>query len=335
MTLNNHFGMKRFWIEILVFILVVPIGLIALKQLTKAKQTPRNSTQVIEFPSSYTIGAYLWTSPDELSPEDVKSLLAFAHKEKINTIYLNIEKYLDILESENKEVKNAQMNKFDDSLALFIQESKNTNISVQALAGNILWANSSHEYIPPLLLKSVFDFNQAHTDTQFDGFQFDIEYYNQPGFSSKRAEYNSDFLSLVDKLVKQTSGEFKLGFAIPYWLDDKNGNYVFNDLAAKLNTAKGTYVTIMAYRNYPDGEDGVINLAKGEIEYVKKNTPNVSVIVAQETDTGEAPKTTFYGKSKQDLKYTVKTIVDYFKSYNNFTGIAIHHLESYKNLKDY
>lgn len=51
----------------------------------------------VEFPDGYTIGSWLWKSPDELTDQQVKELLSFAHEEKINTIFLDIGKYLDII----------------------------------------------------------------------------------------------------------------------------------------------------------------------------------------------------------------------------------------------
>lgn len=299
-------------------------------------------TEPIDFPDNYIVGAYVWESPDELSSSKIDELLLFANEEKINTLYLNISRYLDIVEKNDTSIKTTEIINFENTTKLFIGEAKKKNISVQALSGGPMWSNSSHEYIPPLMLKYIFDFNKRNPDSQFSGFQFDIEYYNQGTYKNNKLEFSSNYLKLVDKLITltefykfDTNKDFQLGFAIPFWLDNKNGNYIFEQLADKMDRSKNSYLAIMAYRNYQFGQDGTINIIENEINYIEKNTPNVSIIVVQETDKGESSKTTFYGKSRQDLKQGFRNIVNSYHNYKNFKGIAIHHLFSYQQLKKF
>jgi len=336
---------------ILLMILFLSFSIISNKQSKKLPSLPvmrelplapvvRNES--IEFPSDYTISTWVWKSPDELSSQEIEDLFSYASKERINTIYVDIGKYADINDEKDAVIKQEKKTNFDNALKLFILKAQQKNILVDALGGGILWSNSSHQYIPPLLLDYVLGFNKANPEFQLVGIQYDIEFYSQKEYELNKAKYNSNFLNLTKELVETvrlhnstSEKEFKLGLAIPFWLDSQAGGYVFNTLADTLNKGSGSYFVIMAYRNSQSGSDGVFSLVKNEMDYVEKNTSNVSVLIAQETESQESAKTTFYGKSKQDLKQAVNLIIDYFKGHRVFSGIAIHHFYSYEQLKDF
>ncbi|CAN5281393.1 hypothetical protein BH10PAT1_BH10PAT1_2550 [soil metagenome] len=295
----------------------------------------------VNFDDGFTIGSWLWKSPDELSSQDVQELLSYSKKEKINTLYVDFTKYLDIIEDQNPELKQEKLLKFNQSVVLLLSEAKKYNISIEALAGNPKWASSDDSYLPPLLLNYVLNFNKNNPTLQIDGLQFDIEYYNQKGYKDSKKDYNSDFLKLVKTLsenvkvyVDNSNKNFKLGFAIPYWFDSANADYILNPLFDILNLSKHSYVAVMAYRNYAEGEGGTLNIISNELKYTNEKAQNVSIIVGQETNILDSKNTSFFGKTKQDLKKTANSIIESSKSYNSFKGIAIHDFYGFKNLKD-
>jgi hypothetical protein len=326
--------------KVLIFILAA-ILFFGLMQKTKGNPPETQNKEPVSFSSDSTVAAWVWKSPDSLTKAEVEELLSYAEKEKINTLYVDISKYLEIAEETNSKARRQKTDVFNQAVKTLLTKAKEHHISIEALGGGNNWANYSHEYIAPLLVDYVFNFNKENPEVRFSGIQFDIEFYSQEDFKNSRDSYTADFLRTVESLAqkideynRKTGYNVKLGFAIPFWLDGPHGGVSLDPLLDRLNKTKYSYVAVMAYRNSPSGRDGTISLVRGILDYTDNNAKNVSVIVGQETDVGESPKTTFYYLSKRDLKKAVETITKSLKVYQTFSGIAIHHLYSYKNLKD-
>ncbi len=326
--------------KVLIFILAAVLFFL-LMQKSKGSSPAVQNQEPASFSSDQTVAAWVWKSPDSLSPVEVEELLSYAEKEKINTLYFDISKFLEIAEETNAKSRQQKTEVFNQAVKTLLTKARQHHISIEALAGGTNWANYSHEYIPPLLVDYVFNFNQENPEIKFDGIQFDIEFYTQEDFKNSRDSYTADFLRTVDSLTQKideynlkADHKVKLGFAIPFWLDGPHGGVSLEPLLDRLNKTKFSYVAVMAYRNSPAGRDGTISLVSDILNYTDNNAQNVSVVVGQETDVGESPKTTFYYLSKKDLKKAVEVITKNFKSYKTFSGIAIHHLYSYQKLKE-
>lgn len=319
-------------------LLVLGFGLIGSTLLLPHRQTPIK--QLIPAPSSdvtlkpeVTIAAWIWQYPSTLNAK-ITPLLDFATKEGLNTIYISVDEYIDLYELPDSADKTSKLSFYNTALRNIIEQASTRSISVHAVAGNPSYSYDSHEYIPPLLLKHVYEFNQNNPSTTFAGIQFDIEFYDEERFFDDPKAYTQSYLKLVNTLTKQNltlSQEFSqnlsLGFVIPFWFDQEVNDYfdqpILPEIISSLSTLNNPYLVIMSYRNQVED---VLRISKDELEQTQ-NTP-VSIIIAQELVENKDQKITHYGKNKDQIKTTLNQIIESAKTYPSFQGISIHDLEA-------
>jgi hypothetical protein len=305
--------------------------------------------QKAEIPPGSNISAWMWGSADSMSTEQSASYLEFASAENINTLYLDVGKYTDILETRDKADRGQKLSSFEAKITEFIQMANARGIEVHALSGDTNWSKPIYQYIPLDLLTAVLDYNKRHPATKFSGIQFDLEFYNQKDFPANYEQSSKEFLELIDLLGNhlEDTGEnsLKLGFDISYWLDGnhsqyKNISYRGNDkpvvfhILDRLNRIPNSYLVVLAYRNKAEGGNGAVSIAKSELEYARENTPGVSIIIGQETEDNEEKSITFFGSTKEIFKRELSKIFENLSYYPQFWGIAIHHLNSYMKMPD-
>ena len=325
------------------------------KQAKKKEKIKTNYDNLIK-KNGHEVSSWIWNSPESLDGDKISELLDFADNENISTIYLNISDYIDIDEMKDDENKINKLNKFKGSLKLFLSVAHQKNMKVHALGGDSEWALSSHHYIPLKLLDFVISFNKENEDNlRFDGIQFDIEPHNLKDFNVNKKVILNDYLDLCNSLSQniietlsnnEIFKDFQMGFVVPYWFDNENGNcppVVWQEKEAKLvvftlldvlNRVKNGYLVVLSYRNVADGKDGSIIHAKTEIDYAQDSAKNVSVIIGQETTKVEPSKITFYGEERMGFKEEVLKIFDFFKDKEVFRGIGIHDIYGYKDFKE-
>lgn len=292
---------------------------------------------------SLVMGAWYWESPESADVSQYSLLLEKAHKNSINTIYLSIDGYLDLVELKDSAEKTQMLNWFNNNVIAFITKAQENHIAVQALAGATNWVTDDYAYIPPLFLTYVQQFNQAHPSTPFEGIQYDIEFYNDPSYGENKVLYSQKYIQLLTTLVQQSTQtpSLKLGFAIPFWFDsnvpmipiNSQSKLLYQHLFDVLDTYENSYVAIMDYRNYTDGEDGAINLIKNEFDYLASENKSVDIIIGQETTNVEPAKITFYGMSKSKLHKNMQLIYKQYASHSSMKGFAIHDLEGFLQLR--
>jgi hypothetical protein len=301
-----------------------------------------------EFPDGYQIASWLWTPPDEIETEELKDLIVFSKDEKINLIYLDVSKYIDILEGSKN--KNLDLAKFESGVQRFINEAHRSGIKVHALMGSPNWAKRDIHYVPLKITDFVYGYNSRNQSQKFDGMQFDIEFYGQTDFEENSKQRVIEFLDLVQLLVRKNlinnkDPNFQFGFAMPFWIDQTNstlpivewrgGSRSFMDhFVFTLDLNSNSYIALMSYRNKASGIGGTIDITKNKIDYLEKHTKNISLLVGQETSQNEIPKITFYGLGKQNLKSAIATVQKAFAKHKVLTGFAIHHLYSYWDLTE-
>lgn len=177
---------------------------------------------------------------------------------------------------------------------------------------------------------------------------FDIESYNVEGAAN--SNIMSDYLKTINELSTSferlnQDNNLEIGFAVPFWLDGTNKefsqllwngkkkNVVFHVIDI-LNKIRNSSIIVMDYRNYLDGEDGIINNISQEVAYIKDSAPNVSIIVGFETVEIEPAKITFYSKSKRDVIDAFNKVVEYYNDGSVVKGVAIHTMDSFLELKN-
>jgi hypothetical protein len=300
-------------------------------------------------PENSRNGAWIWESPLNITEEQFLEQVTFAKQNNITVLYLFIEDYLRIVESTRITDKALEIEEFSAKLRQLIRIANDNGVEIEALAGDVDWAESSHEYIPVLLLDYVLKFNEnPQYEEKFAGLQFDIEFYNQREFTKDKERYSINFLNLVDKLADQVAAanqqEFILGFAISHSLDTGKGTVPPITYNQERKSAyehlldilydTNSYLVIMAYRNFATGTNGSIELSTQEVEWAEEKGGKTQVIIGQETIKNEVERITFYGLSAWNLTEAAEQIHEAFFGFSKFSGIAIHTLPGFIELVD-
>jgi hypothetical protein len=302
------------------------------------------------FPSNNNVAVWDWHDPAKRSSDDLKQLNDFFYLHQINTVYLDISSYADIYKSNNQ----PQKQKLQNAIANYVNATKSRGIKIYAAAGNTDWSKPDQRYIPLAIQKFVFDYNNSHPKSQLSGLEFDIESYNQAGFpqssNTEKSITLSELLNTVKQLsdnqqnyLKQSHSNLVLGFAIPYWFDNENGNIpsitwdgktgpTLYHLADTLNELPQANIVVMAYRNAAAGNDGSIFHSRTEVEYAQTKDPHVKVLVGQEVNDVQPSKITFYGMTLSEMSTEVSLISDVFQQNSSYGGIAINDLAALQQM---
>lgn len=299
-----------------------------------------------------------WSNVLTKSDKDIKDVSDFMYLHQLNAVYLDVGQFKKFVSKNPQPLSASQIQekmKFESAIEHYVTELGKRSIRVYAAAGNTDWSQPEQQYIPIGILNFVHQYNEKHPSARLAGMQFDIESYNQKGFSQGSTTTKSlvltDFLEMVDTLtsmketyIRTNNDDFELGFAIPYWFDNQNGNIpsvawhhktgpTLYHLLDRLNKSPGNNVVVMAYRNAARGNDGVISLSRTEAEYAQTVAPNVRVIIGQEVTDVEPAKITYFGKSATELSSEVKFIDEAFQDIPQFRGIAINDLAGFMELE--
>ncbi|MGH7196740.1 MAG: hypothetical protein ACREGJ_03160 [Candidatus Saccharimonadales bacterium] len=307
------------------------------------------------FSQNYTNAVWDWSNPAAKTQHDLNELSDFMYLHQLNAVYVDVGQYAALVDGQMDDKKAAAKQTLEDALIRYITTLKKRDVKVYAAAGDVTWSNPDKRHIPMGVLRAVQEYNQQHKDAAFSGVEFDIESYNQEGFSTGSITVKTlvltDYLDMVDELaaaaqsyVEQTGASLELGFAIPYWFDNQNGNIpsvtwrektgpTLYHLLDRLNTLPQSNVVVMAYRNAARGNDGVLAHSRTEVEYAQAKAPNVAVLIGQEVNDVKPAKITYFGQSTTELSAQVKAIEDAYTQIPTFRGIAINDLAALKELE--
>lgn len=307
------------------------------------------------FSSSHVNAVWDWQDPESRSEKQITDIADYMNLHQLNAIYINVgDRFVEIMNDPNTAQKEIHQQQLERALEQYVTALNRRNIQVYAAAGDTSWSDQDKQQIPLFILQAVENYNERHATTRVAGVEFDVEAYNQPGFSAGSNTVKtlvlSDWLDLVDKLSNdavlyhtKTTHEIELGFAIPYWFDDENGNIppltrnyktgpTLYHLLDRLNTIPKSNIVVMDYRNVAKGNDGIIFHGRTELEYAEAKAPNVRVIIGQEVNNVEPAKITYYGEGMTELSSQISIAENEFNHYGTFGGIAINDLSGLEAL---
>lgn len=294
-------------------------------------------------------GVWEWKDVSELPGVQIESDMELLQEHHFTTLYLNVGSYIDIYEQADKQKRDRELQFFEEKLRATVARATQRGITVHALAGDTRWGFASHAYIPNRFIEFVHLYNtRAKPEEKLEGLQFDIEVYNDKQFNANKKQSLQEYYQTVASNVqtyRQLRATFMLGYALPYWYDNENGNipeitvnkksapvaYHLFDLLSQLDNG---YVVIMDYRDTVEGSDGSVAHAQNEIIYASKYAKKVKIVIAQETTDVEPAKITFFNQPRANLHTALLRLAKSFETYGSFYGIAVHDLAGYKNLKE-
>lgn len=256
-----------------------------------------------------------WLWDTQLIKDDTETITNLIKEKNLTTIYVQF----------STDIEMSYYQKF-------IKELKWIGVKVHALDGSPTWANSLDEEENFLTWFRTYQQN-SNPEEQFEGIHLDVEPYLQDGWESKQEEIVEEYQAMI-KRVNEVSNELNVvfGLDIPFWFDEIN----FYNQFGQGNLAKWLIetvdeITIMAYRNFANGEGGIIEISKNEIKWA--NEANKKVIIAVETVELPETYTSFYGMSNNFLDNELEILRTNFKRDKSFSGIAVHHLLSWSNME--
>lgn len=255
-----------------------------------------------------------WVWQTDLIEDGGERLLSFARNEGINLIYLQIN-------------RNLSKEKYEE----FIRLAHEQQVVVHALGGDPRWALQKHADDMLGLANWVIDYNANVTsDSRFDGIHLDVEPYVLDRWETERDEIISSWQRNINSFKEIVNGSgLELGIDIPFWFDPitmADGGSLNEWLFSAFD-----HITVLAYRNIADGENGIIYQAQNELELADRLGKQVLVAVNTTVMPGE-DHTTFHGLGKDKLDQTLQHLSEVLGSHTSFAGLAVHDFRNWENM---
>lgn len=267
---------------------------------------------------------WVWDVQHLKGAERRDELLAFCRTQRIATLYLAAYQLTPELTA---------------AYRTFNRAAHAQGVTVHALAGDPRWALNRYHHLPLAWMDAVTTFNvESQPEERFDGLHTDIEpYLLSRMWQEHPARLLGGWLDLHATLAQRrpSEGSLALGADVPFWFDDDPAyriqwrDRVLPPSHHALEVAD--YITVMAYRNYAQGTEGVIQLAQKEVAYAEQ--AGKTVIVGQETQPDLFPADITYGGKGRDYWWgEVAKVTTAFRGRKSFGGVAVHHYDSYRKL---
>ncbi|MBB3126953.1 hypothetical protein FHS19_001607 [Paenibacillus rhizosphaerae] len=256
----------------------------------------------------------------------------------IRTLYLAVGKYfgMSMLEDKRPEVRD------------FVGWAHDRGYHVEALiAGGTtppyFGAYARYRTQAVAEFEGILNYNLSSDPRErFDGVNIDTEPYSLGDFKSAKPSVQVQYLDMLKALMdrKQASGlDLQVGAAIPRWFDTSvdassiswNGSvkWMSQHVQDTLD-----YISIMDYRDQADGSAGIIEQARGEIDYANQIGKPNSVVIGVETidvaDGGDPEAISFNEEGRTYMESELNKVYAAFEGDPAFGGIAMHH---YGNLR--
>nr|MBP9686958.1 hypothetical protein [Candidatus Doudnabacteria bacterium] len=286
-------------------------------------------------------GVWVWDDVYKMSEANISTIVNKAAAGGFDTVYLTVDKYLELNAITNTTSRTTALNSYADSLSKFISLANAKGMQVYAEAGWKDWAESGKRTKSISILQYVQSFNTAR-QTKFAGVQYDIEPYLLSTYERNKATVLTNFVNHVGDIVAANQTiSLPLEFVIPHFYDcaqkwTPNISYggksdcTFNHLLTILDRSPNSTISIMAYRNFALGDNGVVKLVQEELKQAMGRP--TKIVVAQETGDVDPSYVTYFGTGKSYLYGEFAKIVNSVGSMSSFGGIAVHYIDPFSAL---
>ena len=201
----------------------------------------------------------------------------------------------------------------DASTREVIRSARRRGVRVWALSGRPAWATDPG---------AASRWTRAVARTPgLSGIVLDVEPYLLENWTANRSRTIKTYLRMLQK-VKAAAGRLPVMAAVPFWFDHDAQRTPAGTLAAQV-AARVDALVVMAYRDQVAGADGVVALARGEIDIVGRM--DKMALVALQTADDSLDKLTFYEEGGAALDAAITEIERTFAYERGFGGIALHH----------
>ncbi|WP_018752052.1 hypothetical protein [Paenibacillus sanguinis] len=265
---------------------------------------------------------WVWEYSDIATSAARSELIDFSLSKGINTLYVNTGTNLTANPGHYR--------------ALIAQAHAN-DMQVEALDGQSDWVRAENHSIPLGRLQDVIDYNAASAvNERFDGVHHDNEPYTLPDWSENRQELSVDYLDLAAKsqqLLADSGSSMTFSGDIPFWYDTFSitHNGITKEMHKHVQDVMD-YVTIMDYRDFAEGPDGIIQNGQNEVDYGSAIGKKVVIGVETYEVPGDPEFVTFYEEGEAYMNQELEKVEAYFASADGYGGQAIHYYTTYKNM---
>ncbi len=281
---------------------------------TIAKAAPNKATATTISTQNYS--TWLWNTNEITYNAD--NLLAFMVDNNVTDVQLQVNYGIDYAYYQD-----------------FISRAAANNIAVHALEGSPDWVMEGGVVSQDAFFAWLADY-QANSapEAQFKGIHLDVEpYHYSTGYGTDPNGVLGRYQDFLMNAKTQAANlQLNLAIDIPFWFNEVsystsygNGNlaaWIFNNIKT---------VTIMAYRDFASGANGINQLAETEMNMARQY--NVSATIAVETENiGDPTYVTFFEEGNAYMYNELNIVRQYFSKNRAFSGIGIHHLGSWMNM---
>ncbi|WP_345242098.1 hypothetical protein [Pontibacillus salipaludis] len=259
-----------------------------------------------------SISTWMWNTPTIMrEPDEVLQDLKAKHVQKL---YLQVNR--DVPEYYYKS---------------FIKKASQQGIDVYALGGSTKWLKRGDQRLP-LFKEWVIEYQkEANKTEQFDGFHLDIEPHAADGWDTDQQEMILRFQKIIADF-KLLANELQLPLELdqPFWFDSVNyDNESFGKgILSEWVIQQVDGVTLLAYRNFSEGNNGINKLVEKEMAYAEQVDRKVEVAI--ETKRTGLDYLSFYGFTQKDIDQVFAEVSTQYESYPSFNGFAVHRFESWR-----
>lgn len=260
---------------------------------------------------------WLWhTEQIQQKPDE---LLKFLSSQKVTTVFLQINQDIPVTDYES-----------------FIGKAANKNISVHALGGSSSWLSGEKGKIKRTAFFNWIEMYQesVEPEARFTGMHLDVEPYIKDSWKDEYAETVAAYQTVLTE-GKQLTETFTMdyGLDIPFWFDNRFYDNEFGQgVLSEWLIDIADQVTIMAYRDQAEGNNGILQLIKKDLVYAEQ--VEKSILIGIETlKSSEGDYLSFYQKKKSTMNHELIKIEKALVKTSSFEGFAIHSIDGWMRMK--
>ncbi|MCP4540491.1 MAG: hypothetical protein GY832_25415 [Chloroflexi bacterium] len=219
-----------------------------------------------------------------------------------------------------------------DELEDFIARGSNINIEVELLAGDPTWALTPTHPVALGFVQRTITFTKSITESARPiGIHLDIEPYLLPEWNSDRSSIITQYLDLLSDVKQElVASSINMTFSvdIPFWYDTITATYTSVTKPLNQHVQDITdRIVIMDYRDFAEGNDGIIYHAQDEMDYAQGI--GKEIIIGVETNDIEPEKITFFEEGETVMENELAFVKQHYQTSSAFRGLAIHDYSGY------
>ncbi|MCE5168033.1 hypothetical protein LQV63_01705 [Paenibacillus profundus] len=261
----------------------------------------------------------IWIWQADRIENESNQLLSFVKQNEVNLLYLHVD--MDIPQSSYRE---------------FIREAAASGIEVHALAGHPAWALESRRDRMMKLIQWVKLYNgNASPEERIRGIHLDIEPYVLPEWETEREALVTSWMGNMEYFLQTAKEEVNVEISadMPVWFDSIVAADMPEGSLAEWMIKRFDHITLMAYRHELEGDNGILELVKHEMEVGDRH--QAKLLIGVNAKPMEEKHTTFYDKGTTAMKKALQEVTQRLGTHPSFAGTSIHDYRYWQSMEEW